>query len=156
MSSLTQRAILLGLLALSLVGCARTPHTALATSSQSARVATSPLAFDPIEMSAEQNTLGSQTPTTAPTKVSAEQAIAVVSRSWRSSESSPTFITAREVFYSGYGTKNTIVWLVAAAPVLAHRHGLRPGTVRARGVYAVDASTGKVLNTGFTSLLAGP
>lgn len=155
MDSMTRCAILLGLLTLALVGCARTPHTAPATRSKAERVATSSLAFDPVVMSAEQNTLGSQTPTTAPTKLSAEQAIAVVSRSWPSSESSPTFVRAREVLYSGYGTKNTIVWLVGAAPVLAHTHGLRPGTVRARAVYAVDASTGKVLDTGFSGLASG-
>ena len=161
MDRMTRIAVLFTLAALPVSGCARAPQPLPPTAAQPARVATEPLAFDPVKLSAEQNTLGSQTPTTAPTRVSAAEAAAIAARAWRASESSPTFVATREVVFSGYGVKDRVVWLVGAAPVAGRLHGgIAPvngatatpaSPKRGRAVYVVDASNGRILSSGFTS-----
>ena len=151
------------LLVLPVFGCAHPSGVSLTSAPPSSRVTTqNPYVFDPLAMDVEQNTFGSRIETTAPTRITAAEAVRVVSARW-SQDASPTFVTTREVVYSGYGVRDRIVWLVGAAPVEMHRHGgpapVGNNTTKAardpvsgRACYVVDANSGKVLSSGGSSL----
>jgi hypothetical protein len=113
------------------------------------------LEFDPVALSKQLNAAGSQIPTSAPTTVSERQAVAIASRAWTSSDSSPTFVVAQQVVYTGDGVKGVVAWIVGASPVLARTHGTSPGVRPARGIWVIDAASGKVISAGFAGGGAG-